>query len=171
MKLASIYSDLTFLAIAALAIPLTSQPARAAGGTAVSHNGVTIRVLDGRFSGNSASLGYTLTETLSLDRLPTQVSGFAVLESEMAVDPHGRASGEKAVLRGGVFSGSAESCTSWNRYCDEPGFTDACGESVTIQSAGQAQAAMLTAIGASRLVRRDAPYFAFFSNTSSRPNM
>ncbi len=43
-----------------------------------------------------------------------------------AVDPHGPASGEKTVLRGGAFSGSAETCTSWNRYCDEPGFTDAC---------------------------------------------
>ncbi len=43
-----------------------------------------------------------------------------------AADPHGPASGEKTVLRGGAFSGSAETCTSWNRYCDEPGFTDAC---------------------------------------------
>lgn len=41
-------------------------------------------------------------------------------------DPHGPDVGEKAVLRGGAFSGSAESCTSWSRYCDEPGFTDAC---------------------------------------------
>jgi formylglycine-generating enzyme required for sulfatase activity len=46
--------------------------------------------------------------------------------AQPAVDPHGPASGEKAVLRGGAFSGSAETCTSWNRYCDEPGFTDAC---------------------------------------------
>jgi formylglycine-generating enzyme required for sulfatase activity len=43
-----------------------------------------------------------------------------------AVDPHGPVTGEKVVLRGGAFSGSAASCTSWTRYCDEPGFTDAC---------------------------------------------
>jgi formylglycine-generating enzyme required for sulfatase activity len=46
--------------------------------------------------------------------------------AEPAVDPRGPVAGEKAVLRGGAFSGSAESCTSWTRYCDEPGFTDAC---------------------------------------------
>ncbi len=45
---------------------------------------------------------------------------------EPVTDPHGPSSGEKTVLRGGAFSGSAESCTSWTRYCDEPGFTDAC---------------------------------------------
>jgi formylglycine-generating enzyme required for sulfatase activity len=44
----------------------------------------------------------------------------------LAVDPHGPTAGEKAVLRGGAFSSSAQSCTSWTRYCDEPGFTDAC---------------------------------------------
>jgi formylglycine-generating enzyme required for sulfatase activity len=43
-----------------------------------------------------------------------------------ATDPRGPATGEKTVLRGGAFSASAESCTSWTRYCDEPGFTDAC---------------------------------------------
>lgn len=43
-----------------------------------------------------------------------------------AVDPHGPVAGEKAVLRGGAFPSTAESCTSWHRYCDEPGFTDAC---------------------------------------------
>ncbi len=47
-------------------------------------------------------------------------------DEEPATDPHGPPSGEKTVLRGGAFSGSAESCTSWTRYCDEPGFTDAC---------------------------------------------
>jgi formylglycine-generating enzyme required for sulfatase activity len=41
-------------------------------------------------------------------------------------DPHGPVTGDKAVLRGGAFSGSAESCTNWARFCDEPGFTDAC---------------------------------------------
>ena len=43
-----------------------------------------------------------------------------------AADPRGPAKGDKAVLRGGAFSGSADTCTSWARYCDEPGFTDAC---------------------------------------------
>jgi formylglycine-generating enzyme required for sulfatase activity len=46
--------------------------------------------------------------------------------AEHATDPHGPTSGEKTVLRGGAFSCSAESCTSWARYCDDPGFTDAC---------------------------------------------
>lgn len=46
--------------------------------------------------------------------------------ADPAADPRGPASGEKTVLRGGAFSGSAETCTSWSRYCDEPGFTDAC---------------------------------------------
>ena len=40
--------------------------------------------------------------------------------------PHGPTEGEKKVLRGGAFSSSADSCCSWTRYCDEPGFTDAC---------------------------------------------
>ena len=46
--------------------------------------------------------------------------------TEHDTDPHGPTSGEKTVLRGGAFSSSAESCTSWARYCDDPGFTDAC---------------------------------------------
>lgn len=43
-----------------------------------------------------------------------------------ATDPRGPAAGEKTVLRGGAFSGSADSCTCWARFCDEPGFADAC---------------------------------------------
>ncbi len=43
-----------------------------------------------------------------------------------AADPHGPEQGEKTVLRGGAFSCTAESCTAWARYCDEPGLTDAC---------------------------------------------
>ncbi|NUQ62204.1 MAG: SUMF1/EgtB/PvdO family nonheme iron enzyme [Pirellulales bacterium] len=43
-----------------------------------------------------------------------------------ATDPRGPREGEKKSLRGGAFSSSAESCSSWTRYCDEPGFTDAC---------------------------------------------
>ncbi len=46
--------------------------------------------------------------------------------AEPRTDPRGPSTGEKTVLRGGAFSGSAETCTSWARYCDEPGFTDAC---------------------------------------------
>ncbi|MHB8900255.1 MAG: formylglycine-generating enzyme family protein [Thermoguttaceae bacterium] len=46
--------------------------------------------------------------------------------AEPATDPRGPATGEKTVLRGGAFSGSADTCTTWSRYCDEPGFTDAC---------------------------------------------
>jgi formylglycine-generating enzyme required for sulfatase activity len=42
------------------------------------------------------------------------------------VDPPGPAEGEKKVLRGGAFSSTPESCSSWTRYCDEPGFADAC---------------------------------------------
>jgi formylglycine-generating enzyme required for sulfatase activity len=41
-------------------------------------------------------------------------------------DPRGPAEGEKKVLRGGAFSSTVEVCTSFARYCDEPGFTDAC---------------------------------------------
>lgn len=47
-------------------------------------------------------------------------------EQAGADNPRGPAVGEKKVLRGGAFSSSAESCCSWTRYCDEPGFTDAC---------------------------------------------
>lgn len=43
-----------------------------------------------------------------------------------ADNPRGPPAGEKKVLRGGAFSSTAESCCSWTRYCDEPGFTDAC---------------------------------------------
>ena len=43
-----------------------------------------------------------------------------------AADPRGPGAGEKTVLRGGAFSATAESCTKWARYCDDPGFTDAC---------------------------------------------
>lgn len=85
MKLTNSYTHVTFLAIAALTIPRASQPAWAGSGTAVSHNGVTIRVLDEPFSGDSASLGSTASETRSLDRLPAQVSGCPVLETETAV--------------------------------------------------------------------------------------
>ncbi len=41
-------------------------------------------------------------------------------------NPHGPTSGEKRVLRGGAWSASAESCTSWTRNCDEAGLTDVC---------------------------------------------
>ena len=43
-----------------------------------------------------------------------------------AVAPTGPAAGTKTVLRGGAFSSTAEAWTASNRFCDEPGFTDAC---------------------------------------------
>lgn len=43
-----------------------------------------------------------------------------------AADPRGPAKADKKLLRGGAWSGSAGSCCSWARYCDDPGFTDAC---------------------------------------------
>ncbi len=84
MSLVNRYSRVTFLVVAALAIHFASRPDRAAGGTAVSHNGVNIRVLDQPFSGDSASLRNTATETRSPDHLPAQVSGFPVLETTAA---------------------------------------------------------------------------------------
>jgi len=44
----------------------------------------------------------------------------------LAKNPRGPAEGRQKVLRGGAFSRTPESCSSWTRYCDEPGFTDAC---------------------------------------------
>jgi len=46
--------------------------------------------------------------------------------SSPAQDPQGPPQGEKKVLRGGGFKSAAESCTSFARHCDDPGFTDAC---------------------------------------------
>lgn len=54
-----------------------------------------------------------------------QVDGYATSTAGQR-DPTGPALGEKKVLRGGAFSSTAESCTTWMRYCDEPGFADAC---------------------------------------------
>jgi formylglycine-generating enzyme required for sulfatase activity len=41
-------------------------------------------------------------------------------------NPRGPQDGEKRVLRGGAWSATADSCTSWVRYCDEMGLTDVC---------------------------------------------
>jgi len=62
-----------------------TQPAQAAGGITVSHDGVTIRVLSKPFSGDSASPNDASSNTLSLAQLPAQVSSFAVLETETVV--------------------------------------------------------------------------------------
>jgi len=49
-----------------------------------------------------------------------------------AENPPGPVSGEKYVLRGGSFAGSAESCRSARRAADTPGYTDACFPRETI---------------------------------------
>ncbi len=55
-----------------------------------------------------------------------RVDAYTRAASAPSRDPRGPAAGEKKVLRGGAWSVSAKSCTTWARYCDEPGFTDAC---------------------------------------------
>jgi len=49
-----------------------------------------------------------------------------------AENPSGPASGQKYVLRGGSFAGTAESCRSARRAADTPGYTDACFPRETI---------------------------------------
>lgn len=74
----------TLLAITVLAVPFAARPNRVVGGILVSQNGVTIRILNEPFSGNSPSTADTASETRSLDRLPLQVSGFPILETAAA---------------------------------------------------------------------------------------
>jgi formylglycine-generating enzyme required for sulfatase activity len=47
-------------------------------------------------------------------------------EKSPAGNPQGPDRGEKKSLRGGGFLNNADACTSAARYCDDPGFTDAC---------------------------------------------
>lgn len=85
MTLINKHLQAAFLAIAVLAVPFAARPHRAVGGTAVSQNGVTIRILEEPFSGNRTSLADTSPETRSLDRLPLEASGFPILETEAAI--------------------------------------------------------------------------------------
>ncbi len=55
-----------------------------------------------------------------------QVDAYKQDARAVGKDPRGPASGDKKVLRGGAFSVRAKACTSWARFCQEPGFTDAC---------------------------------------------
>jgi formylglycine-generating enzyme len=52
--------------------------------------------------------------------------GAKYFRSSPADNPRGPQTGEKRVLRGGAWSTSADSCTSWVRNCDEAGVTDIC---------------------------------------------
>ncbi len=54
------------------------------------------------------------------------VSAYKARAGKTVADPVGPGSGEKKVLRGGAWSVGPESCTAWARYCEDPGFTDAC---------------------------------------------
>ena len=47
-------------------------------------------------------------------------------EKSPVENPRGPDRGEKKSLRGGGFLSKAEDCTSAARYCDDPGFADAC---------------------------------------------
>ena len=59
--------------------------AHASGTIAVSHDGVTARVLAAPFSGDLATLREPAAETLSLDQLPKAVAGYPVLETSTAI--------------------------------------------------------------------------------------
>ncbi len=73
------------LAIAALVILGASSLVHGADETAVSHDGVTIRILDAPFSGDPAPLKSAAGKILSLDQLPAQANSFPVLQSATAV--------------------------------------------------------------------------------------
>jgi formylglycine-generating enzyme required for sulfatase activity len=55
-----------------------------------------------------------------------QVDAYKEFSQAVSSDPRGPAGGGKKVLRGGAWSVKPKSCTSWARYCEDPGFTDAC---------------------------------------------
>ncbi|MBN1343126.1 MAG: SUMF1/EgtB/PvdO family nonheme iron enzyme [Phycisphaerae bacterium] len=54
------------------------------------------------------------------------VGAYRQRAGKTAKDPTGPATGVKKVLRGGAWTLSPESCRTWVRYCDDPGFKDAC---------------------------------------------
>jgi hypothetical protein len=85
MKLGNRHARVTLLATS-WAILFAAQPEQAVGGIAVSHNGVTIRVLEEPFAGESTLLkNSTSSKTRSLDQFPARATGFPVLETEAAV--------------------------------------------------------------------------------------
>jgi formylglycine-generating enzyme required for sulfatase activity len=55
-----------------------------------------------------------------------QVDGYAADADKPTVNPTGPSSAEKKVLRGGAWSVTPQNCTTWARFCEDPGFTDAC---------------------------------------------
>ncbi len=85
MRTGSKYARATIRVIVVLTALSAWQSTSAADRIALSHDGVTIRVLDEPFSGNPASLDDETPETLSADKLPKQITGYPVLESQTAV--------------------------------------------------------------------------------------
>lgn len=85
MKPLSRYATVLILVIALTATSSTPHSDSVAGEITVSHDGVSVRVLDEPFSGESSLPKSTASEALPLDQLPMPVAGYPVLESNMAV--------------------------------------------------------------------------------------